>query len=515
MRAAAAIFILAFLPAVPAGAKESAPSAHAAVAEALAAMDSARDLRSAARLRLEVNVVTRDIVENEHSGEPYPVGTSNAVYTDDFGRFDRVAETLSRDRASVSLREISQGIADQFDRIANGKPVRARMTLAPPGWELRDPFLALRLADAAPDLKVVPDTILHARRQIVVAFSLRGSRARLLIDAETHLITAAEGLFACGHATSSEVACGTFGDLVERTEFMIWDAADGLRYPTQWDIYRNGVHLQTIIVSGPPRLDPPRPTDAEIAAETSAAAARLEASDADSIPLGRALYEAPDPHRGIEEIAPGIVQIPGSWYVTLVRQDDGIVVIDAPISSGYSAEAIREAARRFPGLPIKALITSTAFSWHIAGAREYAARHIPIYVLDGNAPVLRKLLAAPRRLRPDRLARKPVRPILRIVTGRIQVGHGRNAILVMPIALAAEPMLMTYIPDAHLLHTGEMIQPLGPGGSLINPESLFEIRQTIAREGLHPERLIGMHMSPLPRAELDAAVRRAGFPDGG
>ena len=47
------------------------------------------------------------------------------------------------------------------------------------------------------------------------------------------------------------------------------------------------------------------------------------------------------------------------------------MVINAPISSGYSAQVMREAQRRFPQVPIKAVITSTAFFWHIAGIREY------------------------------------------------------------------------------------------------------------------------------------------------
>jgi len=44
-----------------------------------------------------------------------------------------------------------------------------------------------------------------------------------------------------------------------------------------------------------------------------------------------------------------------------VRQDDGLVIIDAPISAGYSRRVLDEAARRFPGMKVKALITST--SW--------------------------------------------------------------------------------------------------------------------------------------------------------
>ena len=46
----------------------------------------------------------------------------------------------------------------------------------------------------------------------------------------------------------------------------------------------------------------------------------------DEMPLGRP--DRPDPGN-----RPSVVQTPGSWYTTLVRQEDGIVVIEAPISS--------------------------------------------------------------------------------------------------------------------------------------------------------------------------------------
>ena len=49
------------------------------------------------------------------------------------------------------------------------------------------------------------------------------------------------------------------------------------------------------------------------------------------------------------DLAPGIVFIPGSWNATLIRQDDGIVILEAPISSGYAAQEIAEAHKRFPG----------------------------------------------------------------------------------------------------------------------------------------------------------------------
>jgi hypothetical protein len=289
---------------------------------------------------------------------------------------------------------------------------------------------------------------------------------------------------------------------------MLWELADGLRYPIQWDTYRDEVHLQTITIDSAP-IAKDWEAGWALAPESLRQAQSLAASDLNRIPLNSAIAGAPDPHRDIEEIASGVVQIPGSWYTTLVRQDDGIVVIDAPISSGYSAQVIREAQRRFPGVPIKAVITSTAFFWHIAGVREYASRHIPIYVLDANESTLKRVLNAPHKLVPDDFALNPQKPNIRVVHGRTELGRGNNRIIVMPIRLATEPMLMTYLPDAKLLHTGEMIQPLGPGGSLLHPESLLEIRDSVVADGLKVERLIGMHMSPIPWDDLESEVRKS------
>jgi hypothetical protein len=373
-----------------------------------------------------------------------------------------------------------------------------------------DPFRALLLADRASDLRLEPDETLHGARQRVVAFTAQGVPAKVLIDAASHLITATETRLGFSHATSSEIAYNAMGDVRERTEFQLWDDIGGLRYPTQWDTWRNDVPLRTLSIDGPPVLDAAwHPADT-LAPEALEQVANLVATDLNRIALAKPISGAPDPHRGIEEIAPGVVQIPGSWFVTLVRQDDGVVVIDAPISSGYSAEAIAEAGRIFPGVPIKALVTSTSFLWHVAGVREYVARHIPIYVRDANEATLRQVIRAPHGIVPDRLSRAPTEPILRSVSARIEIGHGRNRLIVLPNALAIEPMLMTYIPDARILHTGEMIQPLGPGGAFLYPESLIEVRDSIAAAHLQVDRLIGVHMSPRPFSELEAAITAAG-----
>ena len=67
-------------------------------------------------------------------------------------------------------------------------------------------------------------------------------------------------------------------------------------------------------------------------------------------------------------------------------------------------------------------------------------------------------------------------------------------------------MMIAYMPGIRLLHTAEAVQPLGPGGSLLYPESLREISDEVSARNLHVERIIGMHMSPTPWSSVSAAL---------
>ncbi|HEX4567823.1 MAG TPA: hypothetical protein VH138_14395 [Vicinamibacterales bacterium] len=62
------------------------------------------------------------------------------------------------------------------------------------------------------------------------------------------------------------------------------------------------------------------------------------------------------------ELAPNVTQFSDSWNVASVRQPDGLVVIEAPIGSSYSAAVLAEADKRYPGVRVKAVIT-TSDAW--------------------------------------------------------------------------------------------------------------------------------------------------------
>lgn len=488
--------------------------AQALVSQALKAMGQRHDLHDLVALRTETIGANWDIVEFDHADAPYVFeGATHASVIEDLRGHRRLTDTtqLGAGAAPVQMhtRVLLTSVEERTDMVMAGHPPMTTRYDAPPAWQVDEPIDTLLLAEQARDLTKEADAAPHGIPQHVVSFHAGRYPVRVFLDASTGLPSAIEVRRVLTRANSIDVAYNAMGDLVDRTELMNYAVFDGIRYPVQSDLFRNGVLLSTAIRS---EVHPLASLDGDAFAlpDTDVPVSH---TTVDEVALGEPIGLAPNPQAPIAEIAPGIVQIPGSWFSTIVRQDDGLVIIDAPISAGYSRKVLDEAARRFPGVPVKALVTSTAFYWHIAGVREYAARGIPIYVRDRNAPLIRTMLSAPHTLIPDALATHPVAPIIRPVSKATLIGKGRNAIVLYPITEGEQPMEMTWIADAHLLHTGEMAMPLGLNGALIQPEALLELKKSveatpIATDGLH---MIGMHMRPTAWDVLLKAVRDAGI----
>jgi len=487
--------------------------ARALVSQALKAMGQSHDLHKIAALRTETIGANWDIVEFDHADAPYVFeGATYATVLDDLQGHRRLTDTTQLGAgaapSSMHTRVLLTPTEERTDLVIATRPPMTTRDEAPPAWNLDEPISALLAAEAANDLTRDADASPHGIPQHVVSFHAGRYPVHVFLDAATGLPSAVETKIAMIRANSVDIAYNAMGDLVDRTEWMNYALFEGIRYPVQSDLFRNGVLLSTAVRSDVRPLASLE-TDGFAMPETTVAVSHATLDD---VALGQPIGRAPDPKSPIAEIAPGIVQIPGSWFTTIVRQDDGLVIIDAPISTGYSRKVLDEAARRFRGVPVKALITSTAFYWHVAGVREYAARGIPIYVRDRNEAVIRAMLNAPRTLVPDALAKHPVKPIIRPVSKATIIGHGHNAIVLYPVSEGEQPMEMSWIADAHLLHTGEMVMPLGPNGALVQPESLLEVKKSVEATPIPTNglRMIGMHMRPTDWQVLLKALKDAG-----
>jgi hypothetical protein len=327
---------------------------------------------------------------------------------------------------------------------------------------------------------------------------------RLLLNAETGFPTAVETLRAYPEDRYWQV----WGDVPTRVAWSYWDIVpqaatpDGalgpLFYPRQWDVERGGRPWRALTI-----------TKLEAGAAPGEAFAIPADARAASAARGSGSLDAPrfgDPARPSTELAPGVVYVPGSWGIALVRQDDGVVVIEAPISAGYSKAVLDEARRRFPDSRVKAVIT-TSDSWpHFGGIREYAARGIPIYLLDHNVPQIRRALDSPHRFHPDALARSPRTADLRPVSARTTVGRGSNRIELVPVrGETGERMMLAYLPDSRILYASDLFQA-SRGGP---PEYAWEVVETARRERLDVASVFAMHSDPTPWEKMLELLPRA------
>jgi hypothetical protein len=503
--ALAFVFIAASLSlanqSAPRAAATSSEEAKRAVQSALAAMGGEARWRALKSVQVAGIGHVNAVEQSERPEGPYIVSYEQTSELIDFAgaRMRRTVESRDTQTTEWAARTfiVANGVASALrgDKAFPGSPLSVQE------GELRialGPERVLLTALDATDLRADGETVLQGTPQRVFKFTWRDKPVTLFLNAHSHLPTAVETLSAHPYELWS-----VWGDVRTRVYYSYWTLeAGGMRYPRQWDTERNGLTRRTFTAVNL-KLDPPAPAESLSISEDVQKAFKARPSFTfDTSPLGR-------PGRPPHDTAPGVYSMPGSWDVTLVRQADGIVIIEAPISSSYSAKVLDEAAKHFPGVPVKAVI-STSDAWpHFGGVREYVARGIPVYALDLNRPILERLLAAPRTLNPDALARTPRKPKFQIVSAKTTIGTGANRLELYPIRTeTGERMMMVYFPEHRLLYGSDLLQKM-PDGSFFMPQYVSEVMGAAEREKLAVERVFAMHMDAMNWTDVGAAVLKA------
>lgn len=360
-----------------------------------------------------------------------------------------------------------------------------------------DPVQLLLTAATSPDLHSEADRQFHGFTHHVVGWSWQGMPLHLLLNGYTDLPEALEWTSPYPYNTFWNV----WGDVKSQLVFGMWALEpDGLRYPRQWSLTRNGVEDSDVSITSltvNPSLQDMVLSIPDEVQKDSLAHQRM----VDDRPLG---YSGSGP---ATELAPGVLHIPAAWNVNLIHQTDGIVVLEGPVSNGYSRKVMDEVQRRYPDQPIKAVIT-TSDSWpHIGGLREYAARGIPIYAPDLNREVLERLFDAPHTLRPDTQQQHPRKPKVEYIAKRTTLGTGPDRVELIPYrSETGERQMLVYFPEYKLLYTSDLFAP-DTATTWFTPEYLLELRQTLDREQLDVDQVFGMHYDLTPMKTLDEALK--------
>jgi hypothetical protein len=355
------------------------------------------------------------------------------------------------------------------------------------------PARILLTAVDAPDLHFEPPEVLRSTSHAVVAFSWRHVPVRILLNPFNHLPDAVE-------TTQAFHDFWYFwGDVRQQIYFDNWRLIDGITFPTNWVEERNGVvwrSTQAINVEFNVELD-------EKGFEMTAGAVKQSAASPG--------WNRPFNVKQATTLAPGIDLFAGSWNATVVKEPDGIVILEAPISGLYTQGVVKEARKRHPGLPINAIL-STSDSWpHTGGVRQAVALGVPVYILDLNQPLLDKMVSAAHTIEPDALqkSKNSKGPHWKIVANKQEIGRGANRIELYPLRGAStERQYMVYFPERHLLYASDTLA-LNDDGTLNDPELMYEVAQAVKRENLIVDTVFSMHQGPMPWEKVIALIEKS------
>ena len=402
-----------------------------------------------------------------------------------YGTFDELRELIgARIRRTESARNYWQPEGSEWTSVLDDSVLAVRrgereMGSSPSAYDDlaerldASPERALLLASRATALRnegvVTRFGIVHD----VLSFPWRGGRMRLELSRETRLPTAVETV----RAYPDDFRRAPFGDVTVRTEYENWEIdGRGFWWPRQHTTTLNGEPLRDVTVTAL-ALDAPAPRDSFAIGDSARVQfARAARSSFRNFSLGMG-GEA-------TELRSGIVRLPDFWAMTLVRQDDGVVIFEAHVSGSYLRQVIAEAKRRWPEAPVKAIVLTSDPWAHIGGVREAMALGIPIYVNGRSVPFFTKLARAPHTLEPDALAKSPRTPKLVAVTRKTVIGSGVNRIELYPVGGPyAERMTMAYFPEHRLLYGADLVfRNRGGAGYMRTPAT--DLRRAVEREGL-------------------------------
>jgi len=467
-------------------------TARSIVASALAAQGGEERLRSIRAVQWSADGYRNMLEQSERPEGPYFTEFQLVSETNDI-EHDRtrstVAATVQPFGTTTATTVMSDGIVMRTSGDAKAAGTAAQLQVAQERQRL-SPERLLLTAASAQDLRRLPDASLQSIRQDVVTFTLDGAPVTIYLNSATHLPTAMD--------YSGPLARSGYwsflGDVTRRTLYGFWSVDPaGIRYPMQMNFEGNGLPdgmlaLHDLRING--KLD-----DSGFTIPDAVRSSFLAA------------HAKPTPGLAAETvIAPGIVFVPGSWNTTIVRQDDGIVIIEAPISTAYSELVIAAARRLFPGTPIKALVT-TSDSWpHLAGVRQYVASDVPVYALDLNLPILSRNAAAPYASKPDLQQRLRRHPSFRPVSHALTLGAGANRLELIPIrGETTERQMMVYFPGHRLLYGSDAFQRDGSGAFTLQ-QAVDEVVAAAARERLGIDRFYMMHIGPAGWTSLAGAA---------
>lgn len=388
--------------------RAGAQSPQALVQRAAAAMGGEAALRGLNNTTLEFNAALFGIGQEETPSSPARATLSYGRTVTDYSGARRLISQESRATTGVITRQrrvIANGIGMTE---TNGTP---------------NPDAPGAVAAVIAELRLLPDQLVLAALSNPNALSplaarrfrgemMDGVRYANGPDTVSLWFDRLNGLLTVAERVTDD---GVLGDRSNTAMYTRWADAGGVLLPREIDSEANGRLQQHTVIT---------------AASINSALDDAQFAIPDSI-ARRAQRGPLAPPRlvvNLVEIGPNLWRAEGgSHHSLVVRQPNGLVVVEMPQNSARSRAVLDTLKSRFPGVAVRQAV-STHHHWdHSGGIREYLAQGIPVLAHQRNVEFIRGIGAARKTVAPDALSRSPRAVNVTVARDSLVIGTATRA----------------------------------------------------------------------------------------
>jgi glyoxylase-like metal-dependent hydrolase (beta-lactamase superfamily II) len=196
-----------------------------------------------------------------------------------------------------------------------------------------------------------------------------------------------------------------------------------------------------------------------------------------------------------EEIAPGVYRVAGSSHHSLVvEQEDGLVVIEAPLHDLRSEAVLAWIRANIGDQPIIRVVATHHHTDHSAGLRTYAGVGATIVAHELAEDFYADIMSRSSLLRPDALSRNPHSVSIETMPsgGSYTIADSSLPVTLYPLPNDhARDMVMVFVENAGVLFVSDIYSP-NPAATAADPGART-LQAAIEAAGIEPTLIVGGH----------------------
>jgi glyoxylase-like metal-dependent hydrolase (beta-lactamase superfamily II) len=317
------------------------------------------------------------------------------------------------------------------------------------------------------------------KKLTIVAFTVPGQLKVNAVVNDQNLVEKVE----------SWVANPVVGDMLTETTYADYKDFAGVKFPTKITQKAGGHPALDLTVSA---VQPNAPVDIQVPDNVRQAAVEVKAQQV----------------------------VDGVWYLTggthhsvLVEMQDYVIVVEGPQNDERASTVIAEVRRLVPNKPIKYVVNSHHHFDHAGGLGAFVAEGVTVITHASNKPFFEQAFAAPRTVRPDKLAQSGKTATIESLNDKLVLQDATRTLEIHHIAgnLHADGLILAYLPKEKLLMEADVYTPAAPNTPPLAQPNPFSVNlhDNIGGLKLEVDRILPLHGRIVSLAELLGAIGRA------